>query len=134
MCHLLPPANEVCKGYVFTRICHSVHRGGLPQCMLEYTPLADNPRANNPPWADTPRPDTSPSPFRQLLLRTIRILLECILVMIAVGEEGYTSLSCWSFVKSHLRLSAWFVCFCLYFFGISTRVQSCLKLDWFVLF
>ena len=31
----LPPANEVCKGYVFTRVCHSVHRvgaGGIPTC------------------------------------------------------------------------------------------------------
>ena len=26
---LLPPANEVCKGYVFTRVCHSVHRVGI---------------------------------------------------------------------------------------------------------
>ena len=25
---LLPPANEVCEGYVFTRACHSVHKGG----------------------------------------------------------------------------------------------------------
>ena len=25
----LPPANEVCEGYVFTRVCHSVHKGGL---------------------------------------------------------------------------------------------------------
>ena len=24
----LPPANEVCEGYVFTGVCHSVHRGG----------------------------------------------------------------------------------------------------------
>ena len=24
---LLPPANEVCEGYVFTGVCHSVHRG-----------------------------------------------------------------------------------------------------------
>ena len=24
----LPPANEVCEGYVFTRVCHSVHGGG----------------------------------------------------------------------------------------------------------
>ena len=23
---LLPPANEVCEGYAFTRVCHSVHR------------------------------------------------------------------------------------------------------------
>ena len=27
-CVLLPPANEVCEGYVFTGVCHSVHRGG----------------------------------------------------------------------------------------------------------
>ena len=25
---LLPPANVVCEGYVFTHVCHSVHRGG----------------------------------------------------------------------------------------------------------
>ena len=25
---LLPPANEVCEGYVFTGVCHSVHRVG----------------------------------------------------------------------------------------------------------
>ena len=25
----LPLANEVCEGYVFTSICHSLHRGGL---------------------------------------------------------------------------------------------------------
>ena len=24
----LPTADEVCEGYVFTRVCHSVHRGG----------------------------------------------------------------------------------------------------------
>ena len=38
--NLLPPANEVCEGYVFTRVCHSVHRGGgcMPQCMMGYYP------------------------------------------------------------------------------------------------
>ena len=29
---LLPPANEVCEGYVFTGVCHSVHRGGVCGC------------------------------------------------------------------------------------------------------
>ena len=28
--NFLPPAIEVCEGYVFTRVCHSVHRGGVP--------------------------------------------------------------------------------------------------------
>ena len=27
---LLPSANEVCEGYVFTRVCHSVHSGVSP--------------------------------------------------------------------------------------------------------
>ena len=27
--YLLPPANEVCEGYVFTRVCHSVHKAGV---------------------------------------------------------------------------------------------------------
>ena len=27
-CSYLPPANEVCEGYVFTGVCHSVHKGG----------------------------------------------------------------------------------------------------------
>ena len=27
-CILLPPANEVCEGYVFTGVCDSVNRGG----------------------------------------------------------------------------------------------------------
>ena len=26
--YLLPPTNEVCEGYVFTRVCHCVHGGG----------------------------------------------------------------------------------------------------------
>ena len=27
--YLLPPANKVCEGYVFTPVCHSVHRGDV---------------------------------------------------------------------------------------------------------
>ena len=34
---------EVCEGYVFTPVCHSVHRGCLPQCMLGYTPPGQTP-------------------------------------------------------------------------------------------
>ena len=67
----------------------SVHRGGLPQCMLGYQPLWDQapgtpPRPDTPPTprdqANTPPPDQAPPPSRRLLLRTVRILLECILV------------------------------------------------------
>ena len=33
----LLPVNEVCKGYVFTRVYHSVHRGrvGIPVCIAD---------------------------------------------------------------------------------------------------
>ena len=33
LCHFLPPANEVCEGYVFTGVCLSMG-GCLPHCML----------------------------------------------------------------------------------------------------
>ena len=55
---LLASANEVCEGYVFTPVCHSVHKGGrcLSQCMLGYTPRADTPpESRHPPRADTPQ-------------------------------------------------------------------------------
>ena len=49
-----------CEGYVFTCVCHSVHRGGLPQCMLGYHPPGadpqevDTPLGADPPVADPP--------------------------------------------------------------------------------
>ena len=60
----LPPGNEVCEGYVFTRVCHSVHSGGR---------ACQGGRHAHPP--------------RQILRlrhtvneRAVRILLQCILV------------------------------------------------------
>ena len=60
----LPPANDVCEGYVFTPVCQSFcsQEGCLPQCMLGYThphPLgADTPhpreQADIPPQEQTP--------------------------------------------------------------------------------
>ena len=46
----LPPANKVCEGYVFTPVCHSVHRGagGLPNPPPMQTPS----RCRPPPDAD----------------------------------------------------------------------------------
>ena len=112
--------NEVAKVmFLHLSVSHSVHRGGLPQCMLGYhTPRNRHPRGTRhppgtrhplgtrhpprtrhhppgpgTPWdqvpsqgpgtplgpgAPLPGPDTAPS--RRLLLRTVRILLECILV------------------------------------------------------
>ena len=59
----LPSATKLRRLCFYT--CVSVHRGGgLPQCILGY---------------DTPLKEQAP-PSRRLLLRTVRILLECILV------------------------------------------------------
>ena len=41
----------------FTRVCDSVHRGGLPHCMLGYTTL---PRSRHPPGVDCPPGPDSP--------------------------------------------------------------------------
>ena len=101
---LLPSATKL-RRLCFTPVCQSfcsVHWGGLPQCMLGYHhlhpgpgrhPLGADPRADNPPadppgadppWAG-PLPRFHP-PGRQLPLRTVRILLECILVFDVVME------------------------------------------------
>ena len=59
---VLLPTNEVCKGYVFTRVCHSVHRGCLSQCMLGYHPPGADPTRSKPPspGADPPQQITPP--------------------------------------------------------------------------
>ena len=56
----LPPANEVCEGYVFTRVCHSVHEGWclLPEggacsgggCLLLPGGRRSSPREVPAPW------------------------------------------------------------------------------------
>ena len=54
---LLPPATKLGQGYVFTRVCDSVHMGvslagGLPHGMLAYPPLARrHPLARQTPLA-----------------------------------------------------------------------------------
>ena len=54
---LLPPANEVGKGYVFTRVCQSFcSQGVLPQCMLGYPQRADPPQKQTSPRAGTHPP------------------------------------------------------------------------------
>ena len=112
------PQRSCGQGNVFTRVCHSVHRGWgcLPQCMLGYhTPLQQTPPGSShpplgaetpqsrqpPPGADTlPRAGTpksrhppglsthTPPPGSRLRHtvndRPVRILLECILVLICL--------------------------------------------------
>ena len=66
--HLLPPATKLGQGYVFTRVCDSVHIGGLPQCMLAYppSPSKDPPWQGTHPWQGTP-PGKAYPPARCML-------------------------------------------------------------------
>ena len=49
-----------CEGYVITPVCHSVHRGGLPQCILGYhAPRADTLWTRHPPRSRH-HPDQAP--------------------------------------------------------------------------
>ena len=87
----LPPANEVCEGYVFTRVCHSVHMGAL--CKLGYHPSDQalpldqtHPQTRHPPGPGTPHRDQAPAPAQCMLRDTVNeraacILLECNLVI-----------------------------------------------------
>ena len=70
------PANKLCKGYVFTPVCHSVHRGDVCPSACWDTPPWDqrqiplgtrgrhrHPRpgpGTSPPGADTPQEQTPP--------------------------------------------------------------------------
>ena len=118
---LLPRANDVCEGYVFTGVCHSVHgegggipaclaglwgRGGIPACLAGLQAHTQgrswgvwpggspgpHPGGSWGVWPEgvsRPTPGGSPActeadiphPSRRLLLRAVRILLECILVV-----------------------------------------------------
>ena len=75
----LPPANEVCEGYVFTPVCHSVHRAvsasvhaGIhtpweqtsPQEQTPATPSADTPRSRHPPEPQSRHPPEQTAPSR----------------------------------------------------------------------
>ena len=68
---LLPPANEVCEGYVFTPVCQSFcSQGGSTWA--------------GTPWAGTPPAGTllGNACWDTVNKRAVRILLECILVSI----------------------------------------------------
>ena len=55
------PQRSCGQGYVFTRVCHSVNRGDLPQFMLGYhPPRKEPPRKQTPLEADTPQEADTP--------------------------------------------------------------------------
>ena len=64
----IPPATKLGQGYIFTGVCDSVHRGGIPA----YTE-ADPTRT---------RPPKIISFCHTVNARVVRILLECILVIL----------------------------------------------------
>ena len=78
---LLPPATKLGQGNIFTGNCDSVHRGGLPQCMLGYHTHTPRP-GRHPPL------DQAGTPPEQSILgdtvneRAVCILLECNLVRV----------------------------------------------------
>ena len=100
--HFYQPQRSCGQGNIFTPVCHSVHRGGgLPQCMLgchpsgrrHHPPLCqgdppakETPRKEAPPAKETPPPEggiprkETPREGDLPAIRSIRILLECILV------------------------------------------------------
>ena len=61
------------QGNIFTPVCHSVHRGDLPQCMLGYHPQTRHPPAQSMP-GDT------------VNALAVRILLESNLVNFATRQ------------------------------------------------
>ena len=82
----LPPANEVCEGYVFTPVCQSFSsQGGAWSwgCLLLGVPGPGGCLVPGGAWCrGVPGAGGFPeeTPPRRLLLRAVRILLECILV------------------------------------------------------
>ena len=76
--YLLPSATWLRQGNVFTDVCHSVHgEGGVWQTPCGQT----HPPGQTPPGRHPPS--------RRLLQRTVRIILECILVLYCklIGEQ-----------------------------------------------
>ena len=71
------PQQSCGQGNIFTPVCHSVHRGGLPQCMLGYPPGSRPPGIRHPPGSDTPPGSRLQHTVYE---RPGRILLECFLV------------------------------------------------------
>ena len=81
--NLLPPANEVCEGYVFTRVCLSTGDGGLQahsQGEFEGSGWGVSRTTSGGQGVSQHALRQTP-PQQTLLLRTVRILLECILVL-----------------------------------------------------
>ena len=67
---LLPPATKLGQGYIFTGVCDSAHGGGVP-----------GPGGGSCSWGVFLQVVPGGDPLGRLLLRAVRILLKCILVL-----------------------------------------------------
>ena len=95
-----------CGKVIFSQVSAILSTGGgvsIPACTGAGTPPWQTPspwadtHLGRPPWADTPLPSAcwdTPRPPQRPLLRMVRILLECILVIIIVAlhKSEYTHL------------------------------------------
>ena len=87
--HIYRPQRS-CSKVIFSQACvkNSVH-GGRGVCLSACW--------DTPPWTDPPHGQTPPPPSRRLLQRTVRILLECILVPYATSDQpAATKPSSWT--------------------------------------
>ena len=107
---LLPPANKVCEGYVFTRVCLSTgrgspgqnpgevegsgwgglqaHKGGVDGSGGGGSPSTHPGEVVSRPGGVSQHALRQTPPSRRLLLRAVRIVLECILVLKYYSYRG----------------------------------------------
>ena len=84
------PQTKLRKGDVFTPVCQSFcSQGVYPSACWDMPPPGQTPPGRHPPRAQPPGQTPPPPPSRRLLLQTVRILLECILVLRSVRTKLY---------------------------------------------
>ena len=122
---LLPPANEVCEGYVFTPVCQSFcsQGGWYPSMHYMWHPSMPCRSPGPYPRGKLETPQARPPPSRWLTLRAVCILLEYILVYKYLNSlrktfEGKTFLC---FFYSQKSTISWLL-------GTTTRSWVCNKL------
>ena len=103
---LLPSATKLGQGNVFTGVCDSVNRRGL-------LPGVPGPGGSAPRWGGLVPGGSAPggwclveTPPRQPLLRMVRILLECILVVLYVWSLSLTVHRSLVICHSHVNVGA----------------------------
>ena len=77
-CNYHPQTKFAKVMFLHLSVSHSVHGGGLPQCMLGYPPGPGTPGSRHPPpWEQTSPPGAAPMLGDMVNKWAVRILLEC---------------------------------------------------------